>query len=85
MDAPLIIEKDIPLQGVFGRIGRPKGSGSNLKTLARMKTGDSLWEMPYKKAMSFKTSAYRNGIKIRIRRIAPPNGQLTDKYALWRL
>lgn len=85
MDDPLIIEKDIPLQKVFGRIGRPKGSGSNLRTLTRMKPGDSLWEMPYKKAMSFKTSAFRNGIKIRIRRIALPNGELTDKYALWRL
>ncbi len=81
---PLIIERDKPLLKVSGR-GRPMGSGSNLRTLAKMRPGDSLWEMPRSKVLSFKTSAYRHGIKIKIRRIALPDGTVTDKYALWRL
>ncbi len=81
---PLIIERDKPLLKVSGR-GRPKGSGSNLRTLSRMKPGDSLWEMPLAKVNSFRTSAFRNGIKIKIRRIALADGTVTNNYAIWRL
>lgn len=81
---PLIIERGVPVLRVVGR-GRHKGSGSNIRTLMKLNPGDSLWDVPRKKMDSFRVSAFRSGIKIKVRRIALPDGTLTDKYAIWRL
>lgn len=81
---PLIIERGLPVSKVVGR-GRPRGSGTNLRTLARMRAGDSLWDVPKTKKDSFRTSAFRHGIKIKVRRIALADGTLTTNYAIWKM
>jgi hypothetical protein len=77
-----IIERNLPVIKVVGR-GRPRGSGSNLRTLAKMGKGDSLWDVPKKKMDSFRTSAFRNNIRLKIRRITLADGSLTNNYAIW--
>ncbi len=81
---PLIIERGVPVLRVVGR-GRPKGNGSNIRALRKMNPGDSLWDVPRKKMDSFRVSAFRSGIKIKVRRIALPDGTLTNNYAIWRI
>lgn len=81
---PLIIEKGIPVPKIVGR-GRPRGTGSNLRALAKMKPGDSLWDVPKAKKDSIRTSAFRNKIRLKIRRIALPDGTLTNNYAIWKM
>jgi hypothetical protein len=75
----LIVERQKPLPKVTGR-GRKKGSGSNLKLLASLKPGDSIWDIPEKKAMSICFSAYKAKIKISRRRIPG-----TELYAISKL
>jgi hypothetical protein len=77
-DHVFIIEHGKQMPKVAGR-GRPKGSGSNLKLLAKLKPGDSLFDVPRNKMNSIRTSAYRSGIAISIRLI--PDTQL---YSIWR-
>lgn len=81
---PLIIERGVPIPKVV-RLGRPKGSGSNMRLLAKMKAGDSVWDVPKGKKDSIRTSAFRNGIRIKVRRIALADGTLTNNYAIWLL
>jgi hypothetical protein len=78
-DHVLVIEHNRPIPKVAGR-GRPKGSGCNLKTLAKLKPGDSLFDVPRNKMNSIRSSAYRAGVEISIRLI--PDTQL---YSIWRL
>jgi len=81
---PLIIERGIPVSKILGR-GRPRGSGGNLRALAKLKPGDSLWDVPKKKKDSFRTAAFRHKIKIKVRRIALPDGTITDNYAIFKV
>jgi hypothetical protein len=72
------VHEACPLPKVIGR-GRPYGKGKNLDMLGKMKEGDAIWDVPYKKAMSISFSARRSGIKISVRRL--PN----KLYGIWRL
>lgn len=69
---------DLPITKVLGR-GRRRGNGQNLIFLRRMKPGSPLWNVPLKKAMSIKHSAWRFKIKIKIRRLP------TGLYGIWKL
>jgi len=60
--------------------GRPKGWGSNLRLLNRMKPGDCIWDVPEKKMKSIRSSAIRNKIKVSIRYIPE-----TGFYTLFKL
>jgi hypothetical protein len=78
VSAALIIERDKPVGKVMGR-GRKKGSGPNLQLLAKLKPGDSIWEVPEAKMHSLRASAFRAGIKVKVR--LTPSGL----YAIERL
>lgn len=73
-----IIKQNEPLPKISGR-GRPRGSGWNLRTLAKMGPGYTLWDIPLKKKNSIKTSAYRNGIKIKVRRMPDSENYVIEK------
>ena len=76
---PIFVERQKPVGKIHGR-GRKKGNGDNMRLLARLVDGDSLWDVPRDKKDSIRTSARRAGIKVRVRAI--PN---TDLYAIERL
>lgn len=78
MKNEILIESEVPIPKVIGR-GRKKGDGRNLSVLARMKPGDSISGLTRKRMGSYRTSACREGISIRIRMIEE------DSYAIWRL
>lgn len=57
------IVRNVPLPAK-SKGGRPKNRGCNLDLVMRMSEGDSIWEIPFAKAMSIQTSARSKGIKI---------------------
>lgn len=77
-DQAYIIEEGVPVIKVAGR-GRKKGSGSNLKMLAKMKPGSCISMVPRDKMQSIRTSAYRSHQKLKIRRIPE-----TNYYVIWK-
>lgn len=76
--AHLIERSGVPVPPII-RKGRKKGSGCNLKLLQRMKVGDSIWDVPEDKMISLRSSAFRGGLSIRIRKVEDNN------YAIWKL
>jgi hypothetical protein len=78
MPDPIIVE-GVPPTKKLG-VGRPKGSGSNIRLLKKLKPGNSIWELTWKKANSIRVSAQNAGIKIKIRK--QPD---SDRYAIWRM
>jgi len=77
----IVIERQTPVGKVVGR-GRKKGSGDNMRLLAKLKKGDSMWDVPKDKMNSIRSSAIRNNIAIKIRWIPDTNPEL---YAIERL
>ena len=61
------IVRDAPILPVWGR-GRPKGKGLNVDVLSQLNPGDGIADVPPRKMASYKASANRLGIKLRIRR-----------------
>lgn len=78
MSEVLIIERQKDLPKVSGR-GRKKGSGPNMKLLANLKPGDSVWDVPYNKMLSIRASAFKANIKLKVRLIPD-----TNLYAIQR-
>ena len=62
---PYLIQEGLASPKIAGR-GRPIGSGCNRRLLARMKPGDSIWDIPEKKALSLRSSATKANIKVSI-------------------
>lgn len=75
----LIIERQKEMPKIHGR-GRKKGSGPNMKMLAGLAIGDSVWDVPKGKMLSICSSAKRSGVKIQVRKIPG-----TDLYAIKRI
>lgn len=76
----VVLEKDpIVLPKIAGR-GRKKGGGDNQQLLAKLQPGYSLTGVDRDKKNSIRTTAYRLGIKLKIRRIPE-----LDEYIIQRL
>lgn len=71
--------QSMPIPKIQGG-GRPKGSGPNMKMLARMKPGNCIVEVPFNKMQSIKSSAFDMGCRIRIRRMPD-----SSRYFIWKL
>jgi hypothetical protein len=69
-----------PLPVRPSRKGVKLGKGKNLDMFAKMKPGDSIWDVPRDKMNSMRYTAWREKIKIKIRRIPD-----SDKYAIFRI
>ena len=61
------------------RRGRKRGSGVNMFLIKKLGIDDCLWNIPRKKFLSLKHSAYMLGVKLKTRKL--PSGL----YAIWRL
>lgn len=62
---------------VIGR-GRKLGKGKNLDMLNKMEPGSAIFEVPFRKMKSIKYTAWKNGIKIIVRRL-PTKGYMIKK------
>ncbi len=71
--------ESMPIPKIQGR-GRPKGHGPNLRMLARMKPGNCIVDVPWRKMESIRSSAYDGGYKIRVRRMPD-----SKRYFIWKL
>lgn len=72
------ILESYPTPKIKGR-GRGMGNGKNVILLKKMRPGNAIINVPRKKAMSFKDSAWRNGIKILIRQLPDSHLYLIKK------
>ncbi len=63
-----------------GRGGRPKGSGCNLRLLARIASGGCILNLEEKKARSLFETGRKRGIKLKIRRLPFDEG-----YGIWKI
>lgn len=55
-----------PVPKIKGR-GRPKGTGENVRLLARLKPGEMVFDVTEKKKNSIRGSARRHNIKVSVR------------------
>jgi len=65
---PYLIQEGLAAPKIT-RSGRPLGQGPNIRLLQRMKPGDTLWDIPWAKAESFRASARKVNIKLSIIRV----------------
>jgi len=75
---PVNVHHGEPIPKVLGR-GRKKYVGRNFILLEKMRVGDSLWDIPRKKCLSIRHTAYKLGISVSIRRL--PN----NLFGIWRM
>lgn len=70
---------------VMGR-GRKKGSGSNMRLLARLVPGGNpVFEVPHDKMLSIRASANVMGIQIKVREMPDADGKPSGLYAIQRI
>lgn len=85
MNAPLLVIENRPMPEIANR-GRPRGSGCNFVLLKRLvPNGNPVFEVPRAKALSIKATAWRAGMKLKIRQMVDIEGKTTGLYAIQRL
>lgn len=78
----LLIVGEMEMPKVSGR-GRKKGSGPNLALLRRLlPDGNPVFDVPYDKMQSIRASAWKHGIKLRIRQMIDINNKPTGLYVI---
>lgn len=60
-------------------MGRPKGSGKNVKILLGLEPEQRLWDVSYRQMHNLQRAAVRLGFKLRYRRIPG-----TELYVIWK-
>lgn len=70
--------RPLPVPKVHGR-GRKGGTGVNLDLLRKMKSGQSIWEVPKAKMESIRSTATIFEITIKVRRLPD-----SDNYVIFK-
>lgn len=84
MKLPIAIIADRPMPKVVGR-GRKPRVGANFTLLnSLVPDGNPIFDVPKNKMKSIRTSAWRSGIKIKIRQLVDADNKPNGLYAIQR-
>lgn len=84
----MIVKEENIKEGVpelkIRRPGRPPGTGPNVELIAKLKPGQSIWNLKPNEMKNLRMAAYRVGVKVKIRR-QPEKVSNRWVYALFRV